>query len=194
MNDRAAGRFLVVCTANQCRSPLAAAILQTHCDALELGVAVDSAGAAAEAGHPATLSTLQAAGGLGLDLSGHRSAPLTPELVAGADLVVTMERRHVQDVVLVDPNAFARTFTLKELVRRGNDAGARANGERFDEWLARVHAGRRPADLLGMSADDDVEDPSGNALADHRTTAAELDALIAALFELLVPTAERGVG
>jgi protein-tyrosine phosphatase len=194
MNDRAAGRFLVVCSANQCRSPLAAAILQARCDELDLGVAVESAGAAAEPGHPATVSTLQAADGLGLDLSGHRSAPLTPELVGGADLVVTMERRHVQDVVLVDPNAFARTFTLKELVRRGNDAGARANGERFDVWLARVHAGRRPVDLLGVSTVDDIEDPTGNALADHRTTAAELDALVAALLELLVPTAGRGVG
>jgi protein-tyrosine phosphatase len=187
VTDRVGGHFLVVCTANQCRSPLAAAILQARCDSLELEILVDSAGVQAVPGIPATPPTVDAAASLGLDLSDHRSQAITPELVRSADLVVVMERRHVQEVVLATPEAFGRTFTLKELVRRGSEIGPRDPGETFDSWLARVHEGRRPADLLGASDDDDIADPTGRVLADHRSTASELDALIAALLELLVP-------
>ena len=191
MSERPAGHFLVVCSANQCRSPLTAAILDARLEALDLGIMVDSAGVGAMSGNPATPPTLDAARSLGLDLSAHRSREVTPEMVQSADLVVTMERRHVQEVVLADPSAFPRTFTLKELVRRGTEVGPREPGEQFDAWLARVHAGRRPADVLGMSKDDDVADPTGNALADHRTTATELDVLAASLLELLLPAHRR---
>ncbi len=182
------GHFLVVCTANQCRSPLGAAILDAACAGVGLDVLVDSAGVAAMPGSPATLQTVEAAAALGLDLSTHRSRPVTAEMVGGSDLVVTMERRHVQEVVLADSGAFARTFTLKELVRRGTVVGPRAPGEALHEWLARAHTGRRAIDLLGLSTEDDVADPTGNALADHRTTAGELESLSQALLELLVPS------
>jgi protein-tyrosine phosphatase len=187
MTGRSGGHFLVVCSANQCRSPLTAAMLGARCDQLELGILVDSAGVQAIRGVPATPPTIDAAAGLGLDLSAHRSRPLTPEMTQSADLVLTMERRHVQEVVLATPEAFPRTFTLKELVRRGSAVGPRAPDESFAGWLERVHEGRRPADLLGASDDDDVADPTGRVLADHRSTASEIDALTTAFLELLVP-------
>ena len=191
MTERAGGRFLVVCTANQCRSPLGAAILGAAIEALDLGITVDSAGVNARPGSPATAPTVEAAATLGLDLRDHRSQAVTEELIRDSDLIVTMERRQVQEVVLADLAAFARTFTFKELVRRGTDVGARDPGEPFAGWLARVHSGRRPTDLLGASPDDEVVDPTGNALADHRSTAAELESLSAALLELIWPLDER---
>jgi hypothetical protein len=56
------------------------------------------------------------------------------------------------------------------------------------EWLTRLNQGRRPADLLGVSDDDDVADPTGSHATDHRTTAEEVDALASATLRLLFPT------
>ena len=190
MSETRTGYFLVVCSANQCRSPLAAAILHSACAARGLDVAVESAGIAAVPGVPATFPTLEAAGAMGLDISEHRSRDLTAGMIRRADLVLAMERRHLQEVVVTEPAAFARTFTLKELVRRGTEAGPRAPDETFADWLARVHKGRRPSDVVGLSVDDDVLDPTGNPLADHRSTADEIQGLVDALLELLLPVDE----
>ena len=54
-------RVLVVCSANQCRSPLGAAVLADRLERLGLAVAVDSAGTRASEGIPATESTQLAA-------------------------------------------------------------------------------------------------------------------------------------
>ena len=78
-----------------------------------------------------------------------------------------MERRHVREVVVLDQRAWSRAFTLKELVRRASEVGPRASEESLAEWLQRVNAGRRPADLLGQSRDDDVADPTTDPLADY---------------------------
>jgi protein-tyrosine-phosphatase len=180
-------RILVVCTANQCRSPMAASLLAHRADAARLPVVVTSAGVSASAGMPATAPTVDAARKLGVDLSAHLSTPLVPRLVTDADLVIGLERRHVQEIVLHEPSAFPRTYTLKELVRRGTEIGGRAPGEPVANWLHRVHQGRRPTDLLGASRDDDVADPTGSRATDHRTTAEELDRLVTETLRLLFP-------
>jgi protein-tyrosine phosphatase len=168
-------RILVVCTANQCRSPLVAAALAHHAASLDVPIEVTSAGIQAMPGLSATPPTVDAARKLGMDLSSHGSTPLDPAMVRDADLVIGLERRHVQEIVLADPAAFSRTFTLKELVRRGAEVGPRSASQSTDEWLRLVHQGRRPTDLLGISSDDDVTDPTGSNATDHRTTAEELD-------------------
>ena len=53
-------------------------------------------------------------GELGFDLSPHRSQTLTCELVGAADLVVTMERRHVHD--LAEMCGPRRIFTLPDAI------------------------------------------------------------------------------
>jgi protein-tyrosine phosphatase len=178
-------RILVVCSANQCRSPLTAASLARRARDADLPVLVMSAGAQAVPGHPATPPTVDAARRIGLDLSEHVSTPVDQAAVRAADLVIGLERRHVQEIVLEDPHAFAKTFTLKELVRRGNNIGARHPDQSVAEWLLLVHQGRRPTDLLGMSLDDDVTDPTGSKATDHRTTAEELDVLASEVLALL---------
>jgi protein-tyrosine phosphatase len=178
-------RILVVCTANQCRSPLTAAALARRAADAGLPVEVRSAGIKAVAGLPATPPTVEAGRRIGLDLSGHVSTPLHGTVVHGSDLVIGLERRHVQEIVLEDPRAFPRAYTLKEFVRRGEQVGPRAPGQDLGEWLALVHRGRKPIDLLGVSSDDDVADPTGSRAADHRTTAEEIDALSAEALALL---------
>jgi protein-tyrosine phosphatase len=180
--------ILVVCTANQCRSPLAAIMLRAHAAARTLPVDVSSAGIQAVPGMPATPPTVDAARRLGHDLGAHASTPVAADAIRSADLVLGLERRHVQEVVLLDPSSFTKTFTLKELVRRGGEVGARSPDEPPADWLARVHHGRRPMDLLGVSADDDISDPTGSSAVDHHTTAEEIDQLATEVLDLLYPS------
>jgi protein-tyrosine phosphatase len=178
-------RILVVCTANQCRSPLAAGALSRRAAAERLPVEVSSAGVAVMPGVSATAPTVAAARALGFDVTNHVATALEYDLVRGADLVIGLERRHVQEIVVHDPEAFAKTFTLKELVRRGTDVGPRASEQPLREWLSEVHRGRRAQDLLGMSTADDVTDPTGSATVDHDTVADEIDDLARQVLDLL---------
>ena len=170
-------RVLVVCTANQCRSPLGAAILEAALVAHGVSVMVESAGTDA-VGAPATQGTVVAARRIGLDLSGHVATRLDRRAVEAADLVVTMERRHIQDAVVIDARAFAKTYTLKELVRRATAIGPRLDDESLDQWIVRLGANRRSVDVLGRSDADDVADPTASRLIDHDDLAAELRDLV----------------
>lgn len=124
----------------------------------------------------------------GLDVRAHRSRRLDAAEIAGADLILGMERMHVREVVVVDPDAWPRAFTLKELVRRAEAAGGRGAGEPFEAWLRRMHAGRQLHDLLGSADDDDIADPRGGPPGEYEHTAAELDDLVSRLVRVMAPT------
>jgi protein-tyrosine-phosphatase len=145
---------------------------------------VSSAGIAAE-GRPASASATEVMAEFGLDIRGHRSSLLTAERVASADLILAMAREHVREAVVLVPDAFGRTFTLKELVRLGRERGPRAASESLSSWLARMHEGRTPLAHLGSSPDDDVADPIGQRMAVYERTADELVELTDALVELV---------
>jgi len=180
-------RVLFVCTANQCRSPLGAALMRAQLQSRTPDVVVEvaSSGVSASAGSGATTPTIDAAAALRVDLSTHRSTRLDAAQVRAASLIIGMERRHVQETVLLDPSTFSRSFTLKELVRRGRAVGRRGYRESLADWTARVSAGRRPVDLLTASRDDDIDDPTTNPLIDHLSTAIEIDDLVATVVELI---------
>ena len=121
----------------------------------------------------------------GLDTSGHRSRKMTAEMLNQADLVVGMAKEHVREAVLLAPDCWPRTFTLKELVRRGEEAGGRSPDQPFSEWVSKIHAGRTRADMLGHSETDDVADPIGRRRNFYDRTAEELDGLTAQLATLI---------
>ena len=134
-----------------------------------------------QAGLRAQAHGIDVAHGLSIDMSAHRSRSMTEAALAGADLVVGMAREHVREAVVLDTSAWPRTFTLKELVRRGEATGARRPGEALADWLARVGQGRRIAELTGASPDDDVADPIGRPRSSYERMASELDDLTARL-------------
>jgi protein-tyrosine-phosphatase len=142
-----------------------------------------------EGGRPVTAHTLSVMASFGVDLSGHRSTELTTKAIEDADLILGMERRHGREVVLRDPSAFGRTFTVKDLVRRGEKLGPRRPGQSLARWLETLGEGRERSDLVGLSAEDEVADPVGGNLAAHRATATELSGLVQRMARFLWPAA-----
>ena len=179
-------RLLVVCTANICRSPMAEALFKRRAADRDPTLVVRSAGLL-ESGQPAAPGTLRALQLAGLDGSAHVSQKLTADFAEKADVVLGMERRHVQEVSLLAPAAFPRSFTLKELVRRGDQVGSRGRDESLSQWLQRLQAGRTPRDLLGSDTSDDVADPYGGEEEGYERTLRELDGLVARAVDLMWP-------
>jgi protein-tyrosine phosphatase len=172
----APANVLVLCSANQCRSPMAAALLNRRLGALRIPVAVRSAGLLQE-GAPPSPGAIAALASYGLEISGHRSHRVTVADLNWADLVLGMTREHVRDAVVTVPDTWPRAFTLKELVRRGEEIGPAKPAEPLADWLDRVNEGRERAALLGDSPADDVADPMGGPPRAYADTAALLDEL-----------------
>src|SRR5204863_7115165 len=100
-------------------------------------------------GRPASGPGISVMADRGLDLTGHRSRRMTAEWLIDADLVLGMARGHVREAAALVPDCWPRAFTLKELVRRAGEVGPRLATEPLPGWLAKVHAGRSRAELLG---------------------------------------------
>lgn len=176
----------MVCTANRCRSVMAEALLARGLAASGRAGFVRSAGLLRE-GDPPPPEVISAMAGYGLDVAAHRSSVLGSGALSDAQLVLGMAREHVRHAVVADPAAWPRTFTLKELVRRGQDNGSGAPGETLADWLARIHDGRDRLALLGDSPDDDVPDPIGGPPGAYAAIAAQLDDLVGRLIVLCGP-------
>ena len=179
---------LVLCAANMCRSPMAAALLARELAARDAAVTVGSAGLLADGEPPAPLAVLAVAD-LGLDISAHRSRLLRAADLTAAGLVLVMARAQLRAAVVLAPGVWPRAFTLKELVRRGEQAGPRPPGASLADWLAGAHEGRDRAALLGDSADDDVADPIGGPPQAFAQTAGLLSQLTGRLAGLCWPPA-----
>ena len=175
--------IVVLCTANVCRSPMAAALLAQRLAALGVTVLVRSAGmiSSGEPPHPEVISVMAS---YGIEIASHRSRIVCAADLASASLVLAMTRDNLRYAVITEPGAWPRAFTLKELVRRGEQIGPRSPAEPLSRWLARVHAGRERTSLLGYSVDDDVADPAGGPFRTYADTAGLLDQLVTSLAEL----------
>lgn len=83
-------QILILCHGNICRSPFAAELLQRQLLRSRVEVRIRSAGFLAS-GRPAPPEALEAASNWNIDLTSHRSARVSAELLRGADLIVVME-------------------------------------------------------------------------------------------------------
>jgi len=128
--------ILFVCTANQCRSPMAEAIMKDYFHKMDLPInlIVQSAGTWAENGRPATSFGVKAMSHRGLDTSNHRSQAITHGLLEKFDLVLTMESGHKEALQLEFPDFSDKIFMLSEMT------GMKVNiddpiGGSFDDYL-----------------------------------------------------------
>lgn len=110
--------ILFVCTANQCRSPMAAGLFNQQI--AQSGEAerwhVASAGTWAEDQRPATLLARTAMAERRIDIGGHRSRLLDGELLRGADVILVMTRHHQEAICAEFPEVAARTFMISQLI------------------------------------------------------------------------------
>ena len=113
--------LLFVCTGNTCRSPMAAAWLghmaaeALGCTTGELerrGLIVRSAGLSAVTGEPASDEAFLVMQEKGIDLSPHRTSPLTSALVEDADWIFVMTAAHLDRLVRAFPAAEGRARLL----------------------------------------------------------------------------------
>jgi protein-tyrosine phosphatase len=163
---------------------MAEALLRRRLQDLGVDAQVASAGILS-AGQPAHDYGVEALNALGIDMASHRSRTVSPELLLGADLILAMASEHVVRAAGTVNQVWPRTFTLKELVRRGERIGARAEGEPLADWLARAAEGRTVRDHMGSSSDLDVADPIGLPAPVYERLATELDDLLRRLVELV---------
>ena len=180
---REAHSIVVLCTANVCRSPMAAGLLARRLSELGVTAQIWSAGML-RGGDPPLPEVISVMAGYGIDIAAHRSRVAGAADLARADLVLAMARDNLRYAVVTEPGAWPRAFTLRELIRRGERIGPRPPGEPLSGWLSRAHEGRERAALLGDSAEDDVPDPAGKPLRAYANVARLLDRSVARLAEL----------
>jgi protein-tyrosine phosphatase len=185
--------ILVVCSGNQCRSPVAEGILRGMLTE-RFGAsapAVSSVGTIARDGAPATREAIVVASEHGIDTSSHAARRLVREHLTEADLVLAMTAEHRDAVARVDPQAITKTFTLKELVRLLEDLPAPDEGrESLPLRIAEADAHRR-AGFAGNLHDEDVADPIGHPVETYRAVAWELAAWSERLVEALFGATPR---
>ncbi|AHH17253.1 hypothetical protein NONO_c24570 [Nocardia nova SH22a] len=142
---------LFVCTGNVCRSVIAERL--TRAVAAEHGIddlTAESAGTRALVGFGVEPLAAQTITGLGADASNFSARKLKPEMIARADLILTMTEQIRDHIAELEPAARARTFTLLEAYRVAKVSGART--------VIAIDSARNDLALVGR---ENISDPVG---------------------------------
>ncbi len=146
-------RWLFVCSANICRSPMARAIAAWEADRRGLDLDVDSAGTLGILDAPADPKAAQVAMEIGLDLLAHRSKGVTPELLAWADRILVMEDEHLAAIGTLAPDAVDRVIPIGRVIGVGGITDPHGS------WFLRPY--RRCRDDLRAAVDRLIAGPAG---------------------------------
>ncbi len=169
---------------------MAGALLRRRLADRGCGASIATAGFLAE-GQAALPEVVETMSTLGIDLGRHRSRRVEPAMLDAADIVATMTRQHVVEIVASRPAAWPRTFTLRELVRRAEAIGALTPDRDLAPWVALVGAWRTREGVLRLPLREDIADPMGGHQREFDRTRDELDGWISRLAELLCPPQEH---
>jgi len=110
---------LFVCSANQCRSPMAEVLfadLVKQNGKKDVDWRIASAGVWAYNGMPATSNAVTAMQTRGLDLRGHRSQGVSEALLKQFNLILCMTLEHKQSLARNYPEQARKIFLLREMV------------------------------------------------------------------------------
>ena len=115
--------ILFVCSANQCRSPMAQVLFEAFL--VRKGVReewmVESAGVWAYEGSRATTNAQKAMAERGLDLSRHLSQPASSTLLKQFDLTLVMEQEHKTVLQDQNPQLADRIYLMREIAGQEGD-------------------------------------------------------------------------
>lgn len=157
---------LVICTANVCRSPMAAALLRHHIAGCGFADIIDvrSAGIWAYQGNPASSETAGVLAERGISLRDHRSQPVTEALLEEADLILVMEEAHRAALFYRAPQHLRKVHLWAELAGRHEDIEDPFGGPRSGYVRTAAHLEQsiesgfsRLLDLLGLPARSPVQ-------------------------------------
>lgn len=112
---------LFVCTGNSCRSPMAEGYLKKLLKN-KGDVEVFSAGLAGFEDLGATQEAIETMRHHGVDISGHQSKRLEPEMVDKATLVLAMTKFHRMKILEMSPQAEGKVYLLKEFDQRPEES------------------------------------------------------------------------
>jgi protein-tyrosine-phosphatase len=107
---------LFVCAANICRSPMAMGLFSAQVLPEAKDWQIASAGIYAPLGYPAAQNTLAVLKHRGIDLSQHRSAQITREMVEAYNLILTMERGQKEALQMAFPQQANKVYLMTEMV------------------------------------------------------------------------------
>jgi protein-tyrosine-phosphatase len=113
------GTIVVVCTANICRSPMAAALLQHALRAQPeplRSLKVVSASVVGGSGDLVSENSVIALKKVGLDIAGHRSQPLTQRMLDGALAVIGMTESHRSMIQIQSEPVPKNLFLFREFL------------------------------------------------------------------------------
>ena len=172
-------QVLVACSANVCRSPLAASVIRSSVASLGSTVYVSWAGIYATDGDAMCPQAAAYVGHAGVIGSARQ---VTPPLLAGADLLLTADRSQRAWLARMDPSTRSRSFTLRQGARLATwvvrklasgelPTGAPAmpmDPQARLHWLVSEMDAARGAHASWDPSDDDVEDLHGEE--DHHQT------------------------
>lgn len=98
--------ILVVCVGNICRSPTGERLLKTKLPNKE----ISSAGLGALVGKAADVTAIEVAKQNGLSLEGHQGRQLTAPMCRKNDLILVMEKGHIDAVCKLAPEVRGKTM------------------------------------------------------------------------------------
>ncbi|GAA1966119.1 low molecular weight phosphatase family protein [Terrabacter lapilli] len=188
-----AGRVLVVCTGNVCRSPYIERRLAQLLHGT--GIEVSSGGTGALVGSPIDPGSVAQLRQRDAETEGFKARQLTAEMIAHSDLVLTATRAHRAEVVRLSPRAMARCFTLADFAHLVADASADEMDE-LDEtdpgasWVARVAAlaaSRRGLVPPLPLSESDIPDPYRQGPEAFAVMADAVENLLPAVEQALTP-------
>jgi protein-tyrosine-phosphatase len=116
-------KILFVCTGNTCRSSMAAGLATELVKRLNKDKEIEilSAGTMAWPGSPAAEQAIETLAEKNIDIKDHQAAMLTKELVAAADLILTMTASHSDQVLQIAAEAADKVYTLGQYAEEEGD-------------------------------------------------------------------------